>query len=75
MWTAIAALAGLATTLFAYFINPSRRKTEELNNIFKELEILYVKRDVALEKNDFDTISYVTARIIVLRGKKDNLLK
>lgn len=75
MWTAIAAIIGLTTTLFAYFINPSRKKTEELNNIFKELEILYVKRDVALEKNDFDTLSYVTARIIVLRGKKDSLLK
>lgn len=75
MWTAIAALAGLATTLFAYFINPSRRKTEELNNIFKELEILYAKRDVALEKNDFNALSSVTARIIVLRGKKDSLLK
>jgi len=75
MWTAIAAIAGLVTTLAAYFLNPGRRKTIELNAIFKELDELYRRRDVALEKNDTDTLSIVTARIIFLRDRKNNLLK
>lgn len=74
MWTAIAAIAGLATTLLAYFLNPGRRKTEELNKIFKELDELYIKRDIALEKNDSDTLTIVLHRINVLRLRKARLL-
>lgn len=75
MWAAIAAGIGLITTILAYFINPGRRKTEELNKIFKELDQLYIKRDIALEKNDSDTLTIVTDRILVLRFRKDSLLQ
>lgn len=75
MWTAIAAIAGLATTLLAYFLNPGRKKAKELDRIFRELDQLYTKRDIALEKNDTNTLSAVTARIIFLRDRKDHLLK
>lgn len=75
MWTAIAAIAGLVTTLVAYFINPGRRKTEKLNRIFKVLEDLYRRRDVALEKNDTDTLAVILDRIIELRREKDSLLQ
>lgn len=75
MWAAIAAGIGLITTILAYFINPGRRKTEELNKIFKELDQLYIKRDTALEKNDSDTLTLVTDRILVLRFRKDSLLQ
>lgn len=74
MWTALAAIAGLATTILAYFINPGRRRTEELKKIFRELDQLYVKRDVALEKNDSDTLTFVLMRINVLRFKLKDLL-
>ena len=74
MWAAIAGVVGLITTLVAYFINPGRKRIEELNKIFKELDSLYEKRDRALEKNDSDTLSSVTARIIFLRSRKDSLL-
>lgn len=75
MWTAIAAIAGLATTLLAYFLNPGRKKAKELDRIFRELDQLYTKRDIALEKNDTNTLSSVTARIIFLRDRKDSLLR
>lgn len=74
MWTAIAAITGLVTTLIAYFLNPGRRKTEELNKIFKELDTLYERRDRALETNNTNDLTYITARIIFLRSRKDNLL-
>lgn len=74
MWAAIAAGIGLITTLVAYFINPGRKRTEELNKIFKELDDLYEKRDKALETNNTNDLTYVTARIIVLRSRKENLL-
>lgn len=75
MWTAIAALTGLVTTLVAYFINPERRKTEELRKIFSALDDLYKRRDIALEKNDTDTLAVVLDRIIELLRRKDSLLK
>lgn len=75
MWTAIAAIAGLITTIFAYFINPARRKTERLNKIFSVLDDLYRRRDIALEKNDTDTLAVILDRIIELRREKDSLLQ
>lgn len=74
MWTAIAAVIGLITTLVAYFINPERRRTEDLNRIFSALDDLYRRRDVALEKNDTDTLAVILDRIIELRRRKDRLL-
>lgn len=74
MWTAIAAGIGLITTLVAYFINPERRKTEELNKIFKELDDLYVVRDIALEKNDQDSLTIAMSKILKLKSRKTALM-
>lgn len=75
MWAAIAAGIGLITTLVAYFINPGRRKTEELNKIFNALEDLYRRRDKALEENDTETLANILDRIVELRQRKDYLLR
>ena len=74
MWTAIAALVGLVTTLTAWFINPGRRRTEELNKIFKELDDLYVARDNALTNNDQDSLTIVTSKILKLKARKTVLV-
>lgn len=74
MWTAIAAGIGLLTTILAWWINPGRRKTEELNRIFEALDDLYRRRDIALEKNDTDTLAVILDRIIELRNRKARLL-
>ena len=74
MWTAIAAIAGLATTLIAYFINPGRRKTQELNKIFKELDSLYYRRDIALTNNDQESLAVIVDNIIRLKRRKEILM-
>lgn len=75
MWAAIAAGVGLLTTILAWWINPGRRKTEELNRIFEALDDLYRRRDIALEKNDTDTLTVILDRIIELRNRKARLLQ
>lgn len=75
MWTAIAAGIGMLTTILAWIINPSRKRTEELNKIFNELDKLYIERDKALEKNDSNALTSVVYRINLLRRKKDSLLQ
>ena len=71
----ITAGIGLATTILAWFLNPGRRKTEELNRIFEALDDLYRRRDIALEKNDNDTLAVILDRIIELRNRKARLLQ
>lgn len=75
MWTAITAIIGLVSTVLAWFFNPARRNMAELNNIFKELDSLYIERDRALEKNDYNTLTRVIARINVLRERKNSLFQ
>lgn len=75
MWTTIAGIIGLITTILAWFLNPSRKREEELNNIYDELDLLYTERDKALEKNDSDSLTVVTARINVLRARKNSLFQ
>lgn len=75
MWTTIAGIIGLITTILAWFLNPSRKREEELNNIYDELDLLYTERDKALKKNDSDSLTVVTARINVLRARKNSLFQ
>jgi len=75
MLAAITAALGIIATLLAWFMNPKRQLYTELEGIYKELEVLYVKRDKALVDNDSDTLTIVTADIIRLCARKARILQ
>ena len=75
MLAAITAALGIIATLCAWFLNPKRQVYAELDGIYKELELLYAKRDVALANNDSDTLTIVTADIVRLCQRKTVLLQ
>jgi hypothetical protein len=74
MWTAIATIAGLVSTLLAWFLNPARKRQKDIKEQFELLEKLYQERDEALEKNNSDKLSTALFHINVVRGKIKNLL-
>ena len=73
--TLITAVFGIVSTLLAWFLNPKRKMYAQIDSIYKELEMLYVKRDEALAANDINAISDIAARIVGLRDEKDRILK
>jgi hypothetical protein len=73
--TIIASVLGIISTLAAWFLNPKRATYAELDSIYKELENAYSQRDVALAKNDSDTLTIITANIIQLSTRKTVLLQ
>ena len=77
-WIALAsAIAGIISTLLAYFLNPQRHKDNlrrQLIDTYQQLEVWERKRDEALQKNDSDTLTLVTQKIIDLRKQKQILL-
>jgi hypothetical protein len=75
MLTIIASVLGIVATLVAWNFNPKRRIYAELDAIYKELSVLYAKRDNALVKGDEDTLTAVTARIVQLSDRKATLLQ
>jgi hypothetical protein len=75
MLAAITAALGIIATLCAWFLNPKRRLYAELEQIYKDLEVLYAKRDKALANNDSDTLTVVTADIIKLCARKTRILQ
>lgn len=75
MLTIIASVLGIAGTLAAWFLNPRRRIYSELDAIYKELSVLYAKRDNALVKGDEDQLTLVTGRIVQLSDRKTALLQ
>lgn len=75
IWTIITGVIGILGTVIAWYLNPNRQRYAELDKIFIELDGLYKKRDVALEKNDNDILTAVAVRINELRKRKDALLQ
>lgn len=73
--TIISSALGIVSTLAAWFFNPRRRLYAELDSIYKQLEVLYGKRDKALVKKDNDALTIVTADIIRLCNRKTILLQ
>ncbi len=71
----ITAIAGIIATLLAWFLNPKRAMYAELDSIYKQLEVLYAKRDKALADNDSDTLTIVTADIVKLFTRKTVLFQ
>jgi hypothetical protein len=77
-WIALAsAIAGIISTLLAYFLNPQRRKDSlrrQLVDTYQQLEVWERKRDEALQANNSDALTLVTQKIIDLRKQKQILL-
>ncbi len=71
----ITAIAGIIATLLAWFLNPKRAMYAELDSIYKQLEVLYAKRDKALADNDSDTLTIITADIVKLFTRKTVLFQ
>ncbi len=66
---------GIISTLLAWFLNPKRRIQAELDAISKKLEVLYVQRDEALQKNDSDSLTAITSQLVKLYARKAVLLQ
>jgi len=71
----ITTILGIVSTVLAWTLNPKRRLYAELDSIYKELEVLYEKRDKALQEHDGDTLTIVTASIIKLRDRKASIFQ
>jgi len=75
MLAIIASVLGITGTLCAWFLNPRRRLYSEIDQVYKDLEKEYTKRDEALFKNDADSLTIATANIIRLCARKTDLLQ
>ena len=75
MFTIIASVLGIVSTLLAWFMNPRRKLYAELDAIYKELENCYEKRDKALVDHNNDVLAVVTADIMRLAQRKSTLLR
>jgi len=74
----ITAIVGLIATLVAYFINPNTQKNKirvQLLDLYKQLDDLYRRRDEALQNNNSDELTIVTALIIKLCQTKANIME
>ena len=71
----ITGVIGVISTLLAWFLNPRRQLYAELDQVYKQLEECYVKRDKALATNDSDGLTLVTADIVRLCNRKTSLLQ
>lgn len=75
--TLLAGLVGVAGTFAAWHWNPKRRVYAALDEIYNELHGpggIYEQRDVALQKDDNDTLTRTTSRTIELTNRKKALL-
>jgi len=75
MLALITGIVGITSTLLAWFLNPRRQLYAEIDKVYKELEVCYVKRDKALANNDSDILTVVTADIIRLCARKTVLFQ
>ena len=75
MLALITGIVGLLATLAAWFLNPRRVLYAEIDQVYKDLEADYVKRDKALAENDSANLTIITADIIRLAMLKEKLLK
>jgi hypothetical protein len=75
-WLAIiAGLVGIAGTLTAWYFNPKRRYQQELDKINSDLAVFYQLRDRALDEDDMDTLTRVTADINGLQSRRNEILQ
>jgi hypothetical protein len=75
MITLITGVIGIVATLLAWFLNPRRQLYAQIDQVYKDLEADYVKRDIALAANDSDTLTIVTFDILRLCTLKTRLLQ
>ena len=73
--TIIAGVVGIAGTLVAWFFNPRRRYQAELDRINGDLSVFYLLRDRALNEDDTDTLTRVTADINGLQPRRNEILQ
>jgi hypothetical protein len=71
----ITGIVGIVATILAWNLNPKRKIYAELDEIQRQLEAWYEKRDKALVDNDSDTLTVATAAIVKLRSRKADLLQ
>jgi len=71
----ITGVVGIVATLLAWFLNPRRQLYAKIDDVYKQLEECYVKRDKALATNDSDSLTLVTADIIRLCTLKTSLFQ
>ena len=75
-WLAIiAGLVGIAGTLTAWYFNPKRRYQQELDKINSDWAVFYQLRDRALDEDDMDTLTRVTADINGLQSRRNEILQ
>ena len=75
-WLAvIAGVVGIAGTLVTWFFNPKRRFQAELDRINSDLGVFYQLRDRALDEDDTDTLTRVTADINGLQSRRNEILQ
>jgi len=70
MFTLIASVLGIIGTILAWNLNPRRKLYAELDDIYRQLENLYVLRDKALKNNDSDLLTVATGSIVELCQRK-----
>jgi len=75
MFGLISSVVGIIATIVAWNLNPRRKAYAELDDIYRQLDALYLKRDDALKTNDSDTLTVVTDGIIRLCNRKTILLQ
>jgi len=73
--TIIATALGIISTIVAWKLNPRRVIYAELDNIYKQLEVCYAKRDKALSDGDNNSLSVAVNDICRLRSRKSTLSK
>ncbi len=73
--TIIAGVVGIISTILAWSLNPKRKLYAEIDDIFRQLDSLYEKRDKALADNDSDILTVINAAILKLRDRKAVLLQ
>lgn len=73
--TGIVTLLGIISTIVAFRFNPRQRLYDDIDKIFIEEDKLRHERDVALKKNDSDTLTSTLALLIALRQRKLELMR
>jgi len=76
----IPTILGIIATVIAYKFNPRNIELEQKRKIYAELDGIYKKhdelrsdRDLALARNDTDALTRITAELISLRVRKNEL--
>jgi hypothetical protein len=76
--TLLTAVAGIVSTLLAYFLAPQRRKDkirQQLVDVYQQLDKFMGEADEAMQNHNNDMLTIATDNIIRLRKVKADLLQ